>query len=143
MGAFLRAELRAADGTLLATRAAHNAVLQSGARLIADLFAGRGAPITHMMVGTSDAPETETFSTAALQNDPSARVVQQSRVHQRLMNRRGHGGVETKPPRQRRRGKELRKVVVVRQLPRPVQVQRTYHPLPLLGTIARRCHVIP
>jgi hypothetical protein len=72
MGAFLRAELRAADGTLLATRAAHNAVLQSGARLIADLFAGRGAAITHMMVGTSDAPETEAFSTAALQNDPSA-----------------------------------------------------------------------
>jgi hypothetical protein len=46
--------------------------MQTGARLMADLFAGRGGSITHMMVGTSDAPESETFSTTALSNDPTA-----------------------------------------------------------------------
>jgi hypothetical protein len=75
MGAFLRVELRAVSGQLRETRMAHNAVLQSGARLMADLFAGRGTAITHMMVGTSDAPESETFSTPALVNDPSAPLV--------------------------------------------------------------------
>lgn len=72
MGAFLRVELRSATGDLLAVREAHNAVMQSGARLVAELFAGRGTPITHMMVGTSDAPEGEGFTTTALVNDPGA-----------------------------------------------------------------------
>ena len=72
MGAFLRVELRTLKGEVLEVREARNAVMQSGARLVADLFAGRGTSITHMMVGTSDAPENETFSTTALANDPSA-----------------------------------------------------------------------
>ncbi len=72
MGAFLRVELRATSGELLEVRSAHNAVMQSGAQLIAELFAGRGTPITHMMVGTSDAPEREGFDTAALSNDAAA-----------------------------------------------------------------------
>jgi hypothetical protein len=72
MGAWLLVELRGPGGELLAVREAHNAVMQSGARLIAELFAGRGAPITHMMVGTSDAPEGEGFTTSALANDPGA-----------------------------------------------------------------------
>ena len=75
MGAFLRVELRTLSGDVLEVREAHNAVMQSGARLVADLFAGRGTSITHMMVGTSDAPESETFSTPALTNDPSAPLV--------------------------------------------------------------------
>jgi hypothetical protein len=43
--------------------------MQSGARLMANLFAGKGTPITHMMVGTSDAPESDSFSTTALANE--------------------------------------------------------------------------
>ncbi len=76
MGAFLRVELTTRGGELVAVREAHNAVMQSGARLMADLFAGKGTPITHMAVGTSDAPESETFSTTALTNDPSAPLVE-------------------------------------------------------------------
>ncbi len=68
MRAWLRLELRDGDGTLVAERAAGNAVLTSGAQLIARLFAGAGgaAGITHMAVGASDAPEGEGFGTAAL-----------------------------------------------------------------------------
>ncbi len=76
MGAFLRVELRTLNGDVQEVREAHNAVMQSGARLMADLFAGRGTPITHMMVGTSDAPESETFSTTGLANDPGAPLVE-------------------------------------------------------------------
>jgi hypothetical protein len=47
---------------------AHNAVMRAGADLIARLFAGAGAGITHLGVGVSDAPETEAFSTTALTN---------------------------------------------------------------------------
>lgn len=69
MRAKLRVELRSHAGELLEVREAHNAVMQSGARLVADLFAGRGTPITHMIVGTSDTPETSSFSTATLANE--------------------------------------------------------------------------
>ena len=69
MRATLRVELRSTTGELLDHREAHNAVLQSGARLVANLFAGRGTPITHFMVGTSDAPESDSFSTATLANE--------------------------------------------------------------------------
>jgi hypothetical protein len=34
--------------------------------MLARLFAGQGIAITHMAVGTSDVPETETFATASL-----------------------------------------------------------------------------
>ena len=76
MGAFLRVELRTLNGDVQEVREAHNAVMQSGARLMADLFARRGTPITHLMVGTSDAPESETFSTTGLANDPGAPLVE-------------------------------------------------------------------
>jgi hypothetical protein len=61
--------LCAADGTLVAERRAHNAVLQNGGALVARLFAGQLAGgITHMGVGTNDTPESDKFSTGALAN---------------------------------------------------------------------------
>src|SRR5689334_13813955 len=63
----LHLHLRGRDGATTERRA-DNAVMRSGADLIARLFAGRGAPISHMVVGTSDAPESDTFATAALAN---------------------------------------------------------------------------
>ena len=66
MRGHLRVELRSRTGELLDEREADNAVMQAGAGLIADLFAGRGVAITHMGVGTSDAPESDDFNTAAL-----------------------------------------------------------------------------
>lgn len=68
MRATLHLELRDRDGTLLGERTAGNTVLQSGGRIIADLFAGAGAPITHMGVGTSD-DEPGSVSVTALAND--------------------------------------------------------------------------
>ena len=65
----LRLELRSRTGAVLARRDAGNAVMRGGAGLIADLFAGRGAGITHMGVGTSDAPETDAFDTVGLTNE--------------------------------------------------------------------------
>ena len=66
MRARLRVESRDGRGELVAVREARNSVLRSGADMLARLFAGRGAAITHMAVGTSDAPETEAFATAGL-----------------------------------------------------------------------------
>lgn len=67
MRAQLRIEVRRrGGGELVAVREAPNAVLQGGATLLARLFARQGGGITHMGVGTSDAPEGETFATAAL-----------------------------------------------------------------------------
>jgi len=60
-----------ADATAGATtveRRAGNAVMRGGGELVARLFAGRGSAITHMAVGTSDSPESEVFTTAALAN---------------------------------------------------------------------------
>lgn len=71
MRAQLRLELTDTEGRMVATRLAHNVVLTSGATLIARLFAGAAGAsgITHMAVGTSDAPEGEGFATAALASD--------------------------------------------------------------------------
>jgi hypothetical protein len=69
MRARVHIELRAATGEVIAFRDCRNAVMRGGARLIADLFAGRGTPITHMGVGTSDAPESESFATESLANE--------------------------------------------------------------------------
>ena len=66
MRARLRIEMRTQDGGLVATRDEHNAVLRGGAELLARLFAGQGARITHMAIGTSDAPEGDAFGTTAL-----------------------------------------------------------------------------
>lgn len=68
MRALLRVELRTADGRLVAGRSAKNAVLRDGAGLLARLFSGQGVGITHMAIGTSDAPEGDTFGTTALAN---------------------------------------------------------------------------
>lgn len=67
MRAHLRLELKAAKtGETLAVRQEYNSVLRSGADLLARLFSGQGAGITHMAVGTSDAPEGEAFDSASL-----------------------------------------------------------------------------
>ena len=69
MRAQLRLELRTVNGETLEVRHAHNAVMRAGAELLADLFAGRGAPITHMGVGTSDTPESDAYATEQLSNE--------------------------------------------------------------------------
>lgn len=56
------------DGTVVEERRAHNTVMASGAQLIAQLFTGSGAPITHMGVGTSDSAPDDVHVTA-LSND--------------------------------------------------------------------------
>ncbi len=65
----LRLEVRRADGTLVARRRAHNTVLQSGGRLVAELFSGGAGPITHMGVGTSDADPTSVAVTTLANDD--------------------------------------------------------------------------
>jgi hypothetical protein len=72
MRAKLHVELTDKNGELVAVRDATNAVMQAGAQLVARLFAGQGAPITHMGVGTSDAEETDAFSTLTLANGGDA-----------------------------------------------------------------------
>ena len=66
MRAHLRIELKSMSGETVAVRQAYNSVLQAGAGLLARLFSGQGDGITHMSVGTSDAPEGDTFGTTAL-----------------------------------------------------------------------------
>jgi len=66
VSAQLHLELRNPAAELVAERRAYNAVLRSGATLLARLFAHQAAGITHMAVGTSDAPESDAFATAAL-----------------------------------------------------------------------------
>jgi hypothetical protein len=68
MRAFLRVELRRTDGGLITVREGHNSVLRGGAALLANMFAAKSTGITHMAVGSSDAPETQDFTTAALTN---------------------------------------------------------------------------
>jgi hypothetical protein len=68
MRAILRMEVRDRTGALLDERVARNTVLRSGGRIIADLFAGLGTPITHMAVGTSD-DEPDSVTVTALAND--------------------------------------------------------------------------
>jgi len=67
MRGHLRLELKGRGGEVLDAREADNAVMRGGAELLARLFAGSaGKPITHMGVGTSDKPESETFATEKL-----------------------------------------------------------------------------
>lgn len=65
-------ELTDPAGTVHAVRDTWNSVMRDGAVLVARLFAGaaEGRPITHIGVGTSDAPEPDTFTTTKLANDP-------------------------------------------------------------------------
>jgi len=69
MRANLTIEVTGPDGKVLAMRRASNSVMQAGAKLIAQLFAGTGKGITHMGVGIDDTPESDSFSTTALSND--------------------------------------------------------------------------
>jgi hypothetical protein len=62
----LTLELKSQAGELLAHVRADNAVMQAGGKLVASLFAGKGTPITHMGVGTSDAPDGDQFATTQL-----------------------------------------------------------------------------
>ena len=57
------------SGSVIESRHAKNAVMRAGGELIAKLFAGQGVSITHMGVGTNDAPESEEYSTEALSNE--------------------------------------------------------------------------
>jgi hypothetical protein len=68
MRAQLRLELADRSGRIITAREAHNSVMREGARLIARLFTGEQVPITHMVVGTSDEPESDTYNTLALTN---------------------------------------------------------------------------
>ncbi len=56
------------EPVVVAERRAKNTVMQSGARLVAQLFSGAGGAITHMGVGTSDA-EPDLTTTLALSNE--------------------------------------------------------------------------
>ncbi|WP_134681112.1 hypothetical protein [Paracoccus ravus] len=69
MRGHLQLELRDESGGVIARRAVWNTVMQSGASIVAELFAGQGAPISHMGVGTSDlAPDDTAVTTLA--NEP-------------------------------------------------------------------------
>lgn len=68
MKARLHVQLIDPYGNVVDERRASNTVMQSGAQLIADLFAGTGTAITHMGVGTSDG-DPDDVSVAALTND--------------------------------------------------------------------------
>jgi hypothetical protein len=61
--------LTTTTGELVASRRATNSVMRGGAELVARLFAGAGSAITHMGVGTSDAPDDDAFETIALKNN--------------------------------------------------------------------------
>lgn len=67
MRATVRLELRNEEGDVLAMREARNSVMRGGAELIASLFSGKGnGGITHMGVGISAEPESDTFARTAL-----------------------------------------------------------------------------
>lgn len=63
----LTLEVRDRDHRLVAARAGTNSVMRAGGELVANLFAGKGGPITHMGVGTSD-DDDPTFALTALSN---------------------------------------------------------------------------
>ena len=67
----LTIELRDTAKTVLVRRQATNTVMQTGAELVAELFAGRGSPITHMAVGTSDSDPDLTTTTTLTNDDGS------------------------------------------------------------------------
>lgn len=63
MRGHLQLELTDRQGAVVARRDVWNTVMQSGAAIVAELFAGQGAPVTHMAVGTSDASPDDTALT--------------------------------------------------------------------------------
>ncbi len=70
MRAHLTLTVHDQEGQVVAERKAWNSVMLQGAQLVAQLFAGTGAPITHMVVGSNDTPEADSFTTTELQVDP-------------------------------------------------------------------------
>lgn len=52
------------NGRVIAERRTRNTVMESGAQIVASLFAGTGVPVTHMAVGISDATPEDTALTA-------------------------------------------------------------------------------
>lgn len=68
MRAQLRLELTDSSGRIITAREARNAVMREGAKLIALLFTGAQGAITHMGVGTSDEPESDSYNTLGLVN---------------------------------------------------------------------------
>lgn len=70
MRATLDLILATRGGAPVARRHARNAVMRGGAELVGRLFAGQGAPITHMGVGVNEAAETGDFATTALAAGP-------------------------------------------------------------------------
>jgi len=64
MKAKLHLVLTDPGGAVVDERRAHNTVMATGARIVADLFAGVGSPITHMGVGTADAAPEDVGVTA-------------------------------------------------------------------------------
>lgn len=71
----LTIEVRDGRGALVAVRRRHNTVFQSGATLVAELFAGRAAtPVNGMGVGTNPDPSSAPYEAAALDtNDDGGR----------------------------------------------------------------------
>lgn len=70
MKAWLEVALTDRHGRVVQRRREHNAVMESGAQLIADLFAGFGDGITHMGVGTNGlAPDDVAISALANEAD--------------------------------------------------------------------------
>ncbi len=53
-------------GAEVASRRASNTVMRSGAKIVAELFAGQGQPVTHMSVGVSDADPDDTEREASV-----------------------------------------------------------------------------
>lgn len=72
MRARMHLTLTGPGGVAIAEREARNSVMRSGAELVGRLFVGGGTGITHMGVGTSDAPEDDAFTTTALANSDGA-----------------------------------------------------------------------
>jgi len=68
MRAHLTIQTRDSHGRTLQCRRAHNAVMQKGAELIAQLFSGTGAPISHMGVGNRETVEGPAFEVTELVN---------------------------------------------------------------------------
>ncbi len=73
MRAWLEVALTDRRGRVVGRWREHNAVMESGARLIAGLFAGSGGGITHMGVGT-DGSAPDDVAISALANEPDGDV---------------------------------------------------------------------
>lgn len=69
MKGFLILTLKDKQQGIFAERRGGNAVMRSGGEILARLFSGQGAGITHMGVGTSDEINADNFANTALSNE--------------------------------------------------------------------------